>query len=58
VQNVPGLLPLVRQPRLESVLRKPKILALVANHLKAGGSMKASDLAGESHLASGGGISR
>lgn len=51
VQIVPGLQPLVRQPRLESVLRKPKILALVANHLKAGGSMQASDLAGESHLA-------
>ena len=51
VQTVPGLQPLVRQPRLESVLRKPKILALVANHLKAGGSMQASDLAGESHLA-------
>ena len=48
---VPGLRPLVLQPRLESVLRKPKILALVANHLKAGGSLQASDLAGESHLA-------
>lgn len=48
---VPGLQPLVRQPRLESVLRKPKILALVANHLRSGGSLKTSDLAGESHLA-------
>lgn len=48
---VPGLLPLLRQPRLETVLRKAKILALVAEHLNAGGAIDPRDLAGESHLA-------
>lgn len=49
---VPGLGPLLRQPRLETVLRKAKILALVAEHLNAGGAIDPKDLAGESHLAS------
>jgi hypothetical protein len=48
---VPGLGPLVRQPRLETVLRKAKILSLVAEHLHAGGTMDPKDVAGESHLA-------
>lgn len=48
---VPGLGPLVRQPRLETVLRKAKILSLVAEHLQAGGTMDPKDVAGESHLA-------
>jgi len=48
---VPGLASLARQPRLESVLRKAKILSLVADHLQAGGTVDPKDLAGESHLA-------
>lgn len=48
---VPGLAALLRQPRLETVLRKPKVLALVAGHMSAGGKVESRDLAGESHLA-------
>ena len=47
----PELRPLVRQPHLAGLLRKPKILALITEHLLAGGTLDASTLTGESHLA-------
>jgi hypothetical protein len=50
-RRFPELRPLVRQPHLESLLRKPKILALVTDHLRAGGALAESTLTGESHLA-------
>lgn len=48
---VPGVAPLLRHPRLEAVLRNAKMLALVAEHLNAGGAIDPNDVAGESHLA-------
>lgn len=48
---IPELGPLVRQPHLVNLMRKPKILELITKHIRSSGVIDPRDLTGESHLA-------